>query len=63
MKLSLTWDISLLELEVALKGMDLSKAPGPDGVVTAFFKTYWEVIKLDYWRMITSAIQSQHMPS
>jgi len=63
MKISLKNDISLLESEAALKGMDPSKAPSLDGVVTTFFKIYWDVIKIDYWRMITLPVQSQHMPS
>jgi hypothetical protein len=28
------------ELEDAIKGMDVGKAPGPNGVITEFFKIY-----------------------
>lgn len=54
--------ISLGELEEALKGMDVNKAPGPDGVITGFFKFFWDIIKEDYFKMLSEAIQSSIMP-
>lgn len=63
MKSALRKPTSLQELEAALKDMDPGKAPGPDGVLTEFFKVYWNVIKLDYHRMITQAVALQRLPA
>ena len=35
------------EVLAAIKGMNPSSAPGPDGLPVAFFKTFWPTIKLE----------------
>lgn len=62
MEQSLSTPISLDELGLALKDMDSGKAPGPDGVITEFFKHYWDLIKVDYFLMITVAVEQQRLP-
>lgn len=62
MKAGLVAPICLEELEEDLKGMDPGKALGPDGVITGFFKSYWDIIKEDYMYMILRAVQENSMP-
>lgn len=42
--------------------MDANKAPGPNGVITGFFKSYWDIIKQDYFTMLTDAIHAESLP-
>lgn len=63
MRANLKSPITLIELEAALQGMDASKAPGLDGVITGFFKVYWDLFKHDYLKMILDAISSGTMPN
>jgi len=41
---------------LALKNIDPSKAPGPDGMITGFFRSYWDLIKVDYLHMILEGV-------
>ena len=41
----LTAPFSEEEVWAAIKGMNPSSAPGPDGLPVKFFQTFWEVIK------------------
>jgi hypothetical protein len=43
---------SELEVFAAIKSMPSDKAPGPDGFMGAFYKTYWQTIKHDIMRVI-----------
>lgn len=36
------------EIEMVLKKMNSSKAPGPDGAHALFFQKYWDDIKEDF---------------
>lgn len=56
MKESLKAPIIMAELDQAVKDMAPKKAPGPDGVITEFFKVFWDLIKWDYLSMINDAI-------
>jgi len=62
MKATLMAPIRMTELDEALKLMDPGKAPGPNGVIIGFFKSYWDIIKADYLRMITKAVEEVSMP-
>ena len=56
MKESLRSPITLLELELALKDMQVGKAPGPDGVIVEFYTTFWDLIGNEFLDMINSSI-------
>jgi hypothetical protein len=55
--------ISLEELEGAMKALANEKAPGPDGVTIEFFKTYWELVGLDYLSMIQLSLREGKLPA
>jgi hypothetical protein len=61
MKARLDTPIEIAELDTALKSMAAGKAPGPDGVITEFYKKFWELIKADYLIMIQEAVRSNRM--
>jgi len=50
------------ELEIALRSMDPRKAPGPNGMITVFFKRYWDIIKEDYLSIMKTAVETDTMP-
>ena len=62
MKVSLRAPMTMEELSKALSEMANGKAPGPDGVLTEFFKEYWDTIKADYLEMINLAAENQQFP-
>ena len=43
------------ELSAALKKMKNNKTPGPDGIITEFYKCYWSVIKDDLMRVFQAS--------
>jgi hypothetical protein len=51
------------EIEDALKSMKPGKSPGPDGILTEFYKIYWELIGDDYLIMISLAVQAGRLPT
>lgn len=50
------------ELTKALSEMDNGKAPGPDEVLTEFFKEFWGVIQNDYLDMVNRAVVDKRFP-
>lgn len=44
------------EVEVALKQMHPSEAPGPDGLSALFFQNYWEVVGNDVFSVILNSL-------
>jgi hypothetical protein len=50
------------ELDLALQGMPSSKAPGPEGVITEFYKKFWDLIKADYLKMVLEAFKRDSFP-
>ncbi|XP_028549984.1 uncharacterized protein LOC110097240 [Dendrobium catenatum] len=50
--LILSKDVSIDEVEEALKGTSDCTAPGEYGVSYFFFKNYWPIIKADLWKAI-----------
>jgi hypothetical protein len=40
------------EIYNVIWSMELDKAPGTDGFSIHFYRTYWEIIKIDLMRMI-----------
>lgn len=51
-RLSLCLPVTDVEIDMALKGIDDSKAPGIDGFNAVFFKQTWSVIKHDMYASI-----------
>ena len=52
----------LEELTIALKAMALAKLPGPDGIITEFYKCLWLTIGPEYFAMIQDSIQVGTLP-
>lgn len=50
--LALTREISLEEVEEAVKNMPNDKAPGPDGFTINFYKACWEIVKTEVWEVV-----------
>jgi hypothetical protein len=55
--------ITLKELTEAITAMARNKSPGPDGVLTEFFKVMWLVIGAEYLSMIQGAISNGLLPT
>ena len=50
----LTRDVTEAEIKKALFEMNLSKAPGPDGMTTLFYQKFWHIVRLDLVSTIKS---------
>eukprot|EP00253_Pinus_taeda_P011321 PITA_11321 len=50
--LALLKEISMEEVEEALKGMPNNKSPGPDSFTINFFKACWQTIKSEIWEVV-----------
>ena len=46
------------EVEIAIKDMAPLKAPGPDGMPSLFFQTYWPDIGMDITQAVLSSLNS-----
>jgi spermidine synthase len=40
------------EIDQVIRDMPNGKAPGPNGFTVEFFKSYWEVVKHDVYRVV-----------
>lgn len=47
--------VSMVDVKEAIFSMSSYKAPGIDGFQPIFFKTYWNVVAMDVWEMVSSA--------
>ena len=63
MKATLSALVNLDELGGALSEMAKGNTPRPNGVITEFFKVYWNLIKMDYLGMINKAIRTGKFPA
>eukprot|EP00253_Pinus_taeda_P013455 PITA_13455 len=45
-------EISLEEVEEAIRSMPNDKAPGPDGFTINFYKACWSIVKQDAWEVV-----------
>jgi exonuclease III len=61
-KLDLDKDITLEELGKSLKQMKNNKSPGPDGLVTEFYKFYWENIGQDLFEVFQYSLNEHQLP-
>ena len=50
---ALTTPFSEEEVSAAIKGMNSSSAPGPDGLPVKFFQVFWNTIKGEVMAMFT----------
>ena len=50
--LALTREITLEEVEEAVKEKPNDKAPGSDGFTINFYKAYWEIVKTEVWEVV-----------
>jgi hypothetical protein len=55
-------EISMKELGEALKKMKINKSPGPDGIVTEFYKFYWQEIGNDLTEVFQNSFKSENLP-
>ena len=54
--------ISQEELRTALWDMCPRKAPGPDGIVLEFYKTYWPLLGAEFTSMVNASIHEGRLP-
>eukprot|EP00253_Pinus_taeda_P012441 PITA_12441 len=57
--LALLKEISMEEVEEAVKIMPNDKAPGPDGFTINFFKACWQTIKTKIWEVVEESRRSR----
>lgn len=50
--IALSREISSEEVEEAVKEMPNGIAPGPDGFTIEFYKTCWEIVKIEVWEAV-----------
>src|ERR1044072_77203 len=56
-------EVTKAEVRTTLMSMKSYKAPGPDGFKPFFFKTYWDKVGDDVWRLVRDAFASGGIPS
>ena len=55
-------NISLEELSKSLKRMKNNKAPGPDGILTEFYKIYWQEVGNDLTEVLQFSFENEKLP-
>ena len=55
--------ITMLDLETAIKGMNNNRTPGEDGLPVEFYKVFWSHIKDIFYDMVLEAYQDAHLHS
>eukprot|EP00253_Pinus_taeda_P018385 PITA_18385 len=55
---ALSREVSLEEVEEAVKEMPNDKALGPDGFTINFYKACWEIVKLEVWEVVEDSQRS-----
>jgi hypothetical protein len=58
MNKALTREFTASEVELALKQMAPTKAPGPDGMPPVFYQKYWHVVGSDVTKAVLSCLNS-----
>ena len=56
--LALSREISLEEVEEAVRSMPNDKAPGPDGFTINFYKACWSLVKFEVWEVVEDSRRS-----
>ena len=44
--------LTIIDLENAIKGMNNSRSPGEDGIPIDFYKVFWKYLKVPYYHMM-----------
>eukprot|EP00253_Pinus_taeda_P020055 PITA_20055 len=60
--LALLREVSMEEVEEAVKSMPNDKAPGPDGFTINFYKACWPTIKIEIWEVVEDSRRSGTIP-
>ena len=53
--------ITRAELDVSIRKMHLNKSPGPDGLSTEFYQTFWKELAQDLCEVYNYAYTAEHM--
>ena len=56
-------DITMRDLEEAIKGMNNDKTPGSDGIPIDFYKVFWGKLKEVYYSMVNESYQDMNLHS
>lgn len=56
-------DLTMKELDLAIKQMAINKAPGQDGLTSNFYKFFWEDVKELLFKAISECINSNNLMS
>ncbi|KAG2667144.1 hypothetical protein I3760_15G097700 [Carya illinoinensis] len=63
MKQQLEMEFVAAEVKVALKEMNPTKAPGPDGMAPLFYQKYWAIVGGDVARAVLDVLNTGSFPS
>ena len=55
--------ITLLDLETAIKQMNNGKTPGEDGIPVDFYKVFWGKLKIPFYRMVLASYEDFELHS
>uniref|UniRef100_A0A1A8EWE2 Reverse transcriptase domain-containing protein n=1 Tax=Nothobranchius korthausae TaxID=1143690 RepID=A0A1A8EWE2_9TELE len=55
-------DITMLELDNAVKNLSLNKSPGCDGLTSNFYRHFWDLLKNPFILMLTEATDTLYFP-
>eukprot|EP00253_Pinus_taeda_P013336 PITA_13336 len=58
-KSRIQWEISLEEVEEAIRSIPNDKALGPDGFTINFYKACWSIVKQDVWEVVEDSRSSR----
>ena len=54
-------EITLEELQTAIKGMNNNKTPGQDGIPVDFYKVFWKQLKDSFLQMVQEVYQKEQL--
>ncbi len=53
--------VTRLELDAAIRKMNLNKSPGPDGLTTEFYRTFWKELADDLCKIYNYAYEEEQL--
>ena len=54
-------DISIEDIQLALKKMNNNKSPGPDGISIEFYKLFWNTVSKDLHEVFISGLEERQL--